>query len=76
MNNGKWTALAIGYMCVFAYVVSTMIYQFGGLITGELTFGVGTVVAIIFAALMIYLLVRKPAQPDSPEDLRKMSVQA
>ncbi len=76
MNNGKWTALAIGYMCVFAYVVSTMIYQFGGLITGELTFGVGTVVAIIFAALMIYLLVRKPAQPDSTEDLRKMSVQA
>ena len=76
MNNGKWTALAIGYMCVFAYVVSTMIYQFGGLITGELTFGAGTVVAIIFAALMIYLLVRKPAQPDSTEDLRKMSVQA
>ena len=22
MNNGKWTALAIGYMCAYAYVVS------------------------------------------------------
>ena len=47
MNNGKWTALAIGYMCAYAYVVSTIIYQIGGLITGELTFGIGTVVAIV-----------------------------
>ena len=44
MNNGKWTAFAIGYMCAYAYVVSTIIYQIGGLITGELTFGVGTVI--------------------------------
>ena len=76
MNNGKWTALAIGYMCVFAYVVSTMIYQFGGLITGELTFGVGTVVAIAFIALIIFLLVRKPAKADSTDGLRRMSVDA
>ena len=76
MNNGKWTALAIGYMCVYAYVVSTIIYQIGGLITGELTFGVGTVVAIAFIALIIFLLFRKPAKADSTEGLRRMSVDA
>ena len=76
MNNGKWTALAIGYMCVYAYVVSTIIYQIGGLITGELSFGVGTVVAIAFIALIIFLLFRKPAKADSTEGLRRMSVDA
>ena len=45
-------------MCAYAYVVSTIIYQIGGLITGELTFGVGTVVAIAFIALIIFLLFR------------------
>ena len=76
MNNGKWTALAIGYMCVYAYVVSTIIYQIGGLITGELSFGVGTVVAIAFIALIIFLLARKPAKADSTDGLRRMSVDA
>ena len=76
MNNGKWTALAIGYMCAYAYVVSTIIYQIGGLITGELAFGIGTVVAIAFIALIIFLLFRKPAKADSTEGLRRMSVDA
>ncbi len=76
MNNGKWTAFAIGYMCAYAYVVSTIIYQIGGLITGELTFGIGTVVAIVFIALIIFLLVRKPAKADSTDGLRRMSVDA
>uniref|UniRef100_UPI003FD73FE6 nitrilase-related carbon-nitrogen hydrolase n=1 Tax=Akkermansia sp. TaxID=1872421 RepID=UPI003FD73FE6 len=71
MNNGKRTAFAIGYMCAYAYVVSTIIYQIGGLITGELTFGVGTVVAIAFIALIIFLLARKPAKADSTEGLRR-----
>ena len=48
----------------------------GGLITGELTFGVGTVVAIAFIALIIFLLFRKPAKADSTEGLRRMSVDA
>ena len=76
MNNGKWTAFAIGYMCAYAYVVSTIIYQIGGLITGELSFGVGTVVAIAFIALIIFLLFRKPAKADSTDGLRRMSVDA
>ena len=35
MNNGKWTAIAIGYMCLVAYCASLVVYQIGGLITGE-----------------------------------------
>ena len=36
-----------------------MIYQIGGLITGDVGFGVWTVVAFAVLAAMIYLLVRK-----------------
>ena len=36
MNNGKWTAFAIGYMCALAYCSALVVYQLGGLITGEL----------------------------------------
>ena len=59
MNSPKWTLAAIGYMCGFAYCVSMMIYQIGGLITGDVSFGVWTVVAFVVLAAMIYLLVRK-----------------
>ena len=59
MNSPKWTLAAIGYMCGFAYCVSLMIYQIGGLITGDVSFGVWTVVAFVLLAAMIYLLVRK-----------------
>ena len=38
MNNPKWTAIAIGYMCGFAYLTSLVVYQIGGLITGEVGF--------------------------------------
>jgi ferrous iron transport protein B len=37
MNNGKWTAFAITYQCVFAYAISLMIYQFGLLFTGAMS---------------------------------------
>lgn len=58
MNNWKWSAGAIAYMCVFAYVISLVVYQIGLLIaTGA--FGVWTVVAFLLLAAMVYLLVRK-----------------
>ena len=59
MNNAKWTAAAIGYMCVFAYVVSLIVYQLGGLITGEVTFGLSTAVAVVLLAGLLFLLFRK-----------------
>lgn len=70
MNNGKWTAFAISYMCVFAYTVSLIVYQIGGLITGEVSFGVGTVVAIALIAVILYFLFRKGYQARSENSLR------
>ena len=64
MNNGKWTAIAIGYMCVFAYVIALIVYQIGGLITGEVAFGVGTIVAVVLIAGLLYLLFRRNKYDD------------
>ena len=75
MNNGKWTAFAIGYMCVFAYVVSLIVFQIGGLFTGEATLGIGTIAAIILLAGIIYLLFRKGYQGET-EHHRLTSVAA
>ena len=58
MNNGKWTAIAIGYMCLLAYCAALVVYQIGGLITGEIGFNVFTVVAASLVALVLYLLFR------------------
>ena len=62
MNNVKWTLGAIGYMCGFAYVVSMIVYQLGGLITGEAVFSLWTVVAAAALAGILYLLLRKGYQ--------------
>ncbi len=56
MNNGKWTAFAISYQCVFAYAVALVVYQLGLLFGGA--FSLWTVVAIAVLAGLIYLLVR------------------
>ncbi len=58
MNNTKWTFAAIGYMTVFAYGISLIAFQLGGLITGEASFGIGTIVALALVALLVYLMVR------------------
>lgn len=55
MNNAKWTWFAIGYQCVFAYAISFMIYQFGGIFTGNLNV-IGLIFAIVVLAFMVYML--------------------
>jgi len=65
MNNAKWTMAAIGYMCLWAYVLAFIIYNLGGLFLGSVPFGIGTVIAIGLVAGIIYLLVRKGYQPDN-----------
>ena len=70
MNNGKWTAAAIGYMCLLAYCTSLVVYQIGGLITGEVAFNFFTVVAAAILALAIWLLVR----PNKYENVNEVSV--
>ena len=58
MNNGKWTAIAIGYMCALAYCAALVVYQLGGLITGEIGFNFFTIVAAVVLVAFIYLMVR------------------
>ena len=55
MNNASWTWFAIAYQCGFAYAVSLMIYQFGGLFTGNISV-IGLVAAVAVLAGMIYML--------------------
>ena len=58
MASAKWTWATIGYMTGFAWCVGLMIYQFGGLATGEVSFNVFTVVAIVVAAALLFQLFR------------------
>ena len=57
MNNGKWTAFAITYQCVFAYAVSLIVYQIGSAFTGNINV-VGFIAALIVLAFIIYMLVK------------------
>ena len=74
MNNAKWTWIAIGYMCGFAYVVAMIVYQLGMLFSGH--FGVGTVIALLLLAGLIYLLLRKNKYQDAPLKAPARSVAA
>ena len=64
MGNARWTFITIGYMCGFAYLISLIVYQLGGLFTGEASFGVLTVVAVAVLAGLLYMIFRKGAQPE------------
>ena len=57
MNNAKWTAFAIGYQTVFAYLVSFMIYNIGTIFTTGFT--VWSALAIVALVGFIYLIFRK-----------------
>jgi len=55
MNSAKWTLFAIGYQCVFAYVIALIVYQLGMLFTGQGNV-VGCIFAFAFVALILYML--------------------
>ncbi len=55
MNNAKWTAIAIGYMCLFAYATALCIYQFGSALNGEVHI-VGLIAAVAIVAFVVYML--------------------
>ncbi len=67
MNNAKWTWAAIGWECGFAYAVALIVYQIGGLFTGDTTFGAGTVAAVIVLGVLIYLIVRPYKESEEME---------
>ena len=67
MNSGKWTAIALGYECAFAWVVGLIINQLYNLIVlGE--FGLWTVVAFAFIALILFQLFRPMPKGAMGED--------
>ena len=58
MNNRKFFWYSVLFQNVSAYFVSLIVYQIGGLILGEVSFGIATVVAFIVLAFVLYLLFR------------------
>lgn len=64
MNNVKWFWFAIGYQCVFAYLVSLCIYQFGMVFSGA-GISVGTIAALAVFAGFLYLLFRPYKESNS-----------
>ena len=70
MNNGKWTAFAIAYQCVFAYAVSLIVYQLGMLFTGQGNV-IGAIAAFVLLGIICFMLFR----PD-PEKKRRAQLHA
>ncbi len=64
MHDTKWTVATIAYMCGFAYAISLIVYQLGGLFTGEASFSVFTIAALAVLAGLVYLVVRKNKYAD------------
>jgi ferrous iron transport protein B len=58
MMSAKWTWFAILYMTGFAYAISLLVFQLGSFFTGG-AFGVGTAVAFVVLAILLYLLFRR-----------------
>ena len=70
MNSTKWTAFAISYQCVYAYIVSFIVYQLGTLIYALYAPSVaisawnivGASLAVLLVGLIIFLLVKPDAK--------------
>ena len=61
MGSAKWTWIAIGYQCGFAYLISLLIYQLGSWIVTS-AFTAGTAVAVVLLCVLVYLVVRPNPQ--------------
>ena len=61
MNNGKWTCIAIGYMCVFAYGAALVVYQLGLAGSGAMN-PVGMICALAILGFVGYMLFVKKYQ--------------
>ena len=74
MNSAKWTAFAISYQCVYAYIVSFIVYQLGTLIYAIYAPSVavsawsivGASIAVVLVGLIVFLLVK----PDAKKKVR------
>ena len=75
MQSRKWFWFAILFQNIFAYVVTLCVYQIGLVVTGTGSFGIGTIVALILVAILLFLLFR-PDPYKNQNDVTKRSVQA
>lgn len=75
MQSRKWFWFAILFQNIFAYVVTLCVYQIGLVVTGAGSFGIGTIVALIIAVILLFLLFR-PDPYKNQNDVTKRSVQA
>lgn len=58
MGSWKWTWISIGYQTALAYVVAFIIYQLGIVFVLDASFSIGTAMALLFIAAILWLLVR------------------
>ena len=75
MQSRKWFWFAILFQNIFAYVVTLCVYQIGLVVTGAGSFGIGTIVALILAVILLFLLFR-PDPYKNQNDVTRRSVQA
>ena len=75
MQSRKWFWFAILFQNIFASVVTLCVYQIGLVVTGAGSFGIGTIVALILVAILLFLLFR-PDPYKNQNDVTKRSVQA
>ena len=57
LQSRKWFWFAIAFQNIFAYAVTLIVYQLGMLFMGS-GFGIGSAVAIVLLAFMLYMLFR------------------
>ncbi|MDY2777757.1 MAG: ferrous iron transport protein B [Collinsella sp.] len=67
MGSAKWTAIALGYECGFAWVVGLLINQF--YLATQGVFGFWTIVAVVLCALMLFQLFRPMPRGAMGEDI-------
>ena len=59
MGTRSWYRFAIAYLLGFSYLISLAFYQIASFVSGEGSFGVGTVIGFVIAAVIVYLMARK-----------------
>lgn len=75
MNNGRWTIFAIAWECFLAYCVSLVIYQVGGLVTGEVSFNPFTIVAFILILVGLWGLFRPYKEAETLSSSEELAVE-
>lgn len=76
MNNVKWFFAAVGYQCGIAWVVALWVYQFFGLLTGEVAFGFFTILALVLFVAFLWLLLRPNKWAGKTESVRAVEAEA